>query len=346
MAKKKNRSLNIARKRAKRKQDQKFRRKQIAIKKQQMLQSGKSDEERLQERILQSRLLLYEPEFKSMTFDMDLMRQSIVKLLESNLPSLTDETETDDEIESVLKSPERERETLGEKFRQEVLPNLITPDFTHRMLQALKACETRFKRIGQREKGEVALVARSLFELADAETLSFHPLVLKVGSRTLEQLLGQPQFMREERDVVENVLSDVLDFNAEAEKETLEIGTGDLEETSIELGESEPEQIEESVPTQPTPTVSPEKLPAKALYKNFNGLETRKAVEMWDSYQIVRNTEEQVEFAHPKLQRYITLTADRLLLQCPSSTQLGVAMTEVEERCGDALFYLARTINE
>ena len=70
------------------------------------------------------------------------------------------------------------------------------------------------------------------------------------------------------------------------------------------------------------------------------------AIETWAGYQIVKNTDEQVEFVHPSLEHYITITSDRLLLRCTSDTHLDAAMTAVKERCGDALFYLARFVDE
>jgi hypothetical protein len=431
MAKKKNRSLNIERKRTKRKRNQKSRRKQLAVKKQRLLQNEKSDEERLQERIIQSRLLLDEPEFDSITFDLDLMRYHLLSLLESSLSSLKGGEDVESESDTQSKPLMEDSETIGERFRQEVLPRLITPDFLRKTSHAFKACETRLGRIGQREKAEVALVARSLFELAEPETLAFHPLILKVGARTLEQMLGQPEFMSDERRAVEDVLSDVLNFHIsdrEAEEIQLEDeSANEVDAMSLEVSDepeaeppviaeesseleaelsviveepsepevkptvhaeepsepevkptirveepSEPEveptvhaeepskpEIEppviaeessepklESTPVESVPAISPTELPAKALYKNFNGLETRKAIEAWNGYRITKDMDGQVEFAHPNLQHYITLTEERLLLQCASDVQLLDAMEEVEKRCGQALFYLARTFNK
>ena len=373
MSKKKSRSLNIARKRAKRNQDQKSRRKQMAVKKQQWLQSDKSDEERFQEKILQTRLLLDEPELDSVTFDPDLMRQNMLDLLESSISSQAEEDKVDSNSESVLDLDEEAHETIGERFRQEVLPYLMTPEFIRRISHALKACETRLGRIGQRDKAEAALVARSLFELARPEELAFHPLVLKIGAQTLEQILIQPEFMSEDRDAVQNALSDVLSFSDDREEiepehedvvaefseseadqtdeEDTESETQEIaKELHISLEETSSEESSEGAVAQADETVAqpvvPTQLPARALYKNFNGLETRMAIETWAGYQIVKNTDEQVEFVHPSLEHYITITSDRLLLQCTSDTHLDAAMTAVKERCGDALFYLARFVDE
>ncbi len=372
MAKKKNRQLNIAHKRAKRQREQKSRHKQLTVRKQRLLQNTKSDEERLQDKIVKSRLLIDEPEFEDVTFDPDLLRQHVLQLLESQLSSLkagdanavgiahllhlgqdaASDSRADEASEiELIPEDEEEHEAMGEKFRCDVLPLLITPDFLRTMTHALRACETRLKLMGYRDKAEVAFVARSLFEIADPDTLIFHPLILKICARTLERVLTQPQFMREERDAVQNVLSDVLrlsqtkesvDEQDSMDEESVE---GPEESHQEELDEPEEELTDEVAPMLDVPTVSLEDLPAKALYKNFSLLETRHAIEVGNGYRIVKDTEQQVEFVHTEHQRYITLTADRLLLQCPSKAQLEVAMKEVEEWCGQSVFYLAKTVD-
>ena len=209
--KKKNRRLNIARKRAKRQQNQKFKRKQLAFQKQRALQTAKSEEELLQDKIANSKLLLDEPEFQNITFDRDLLRQKTMEALESDLLTLEGE-------EGEESTPEREEgpEHISEMFRFEVLPHLITVEFINTVSYALRACETRLKRMGYQEKAEVALVARSLFEYADSETLAFHPLVFNICARTLEGILADPQPVP---DTVTGVLSNVLKVSQLAETE-------------------------------------------------------------------------------------------------------------------------------
>ena len=156
MAKKrKNRHLNIARKREKRRQNQKFKRKQLAFQKQRALQTVKSDEELLQDKIADSKLLLAEPEFENITFDPDLLQQKTMEALESDLFA----SEGEEDEESTREEGKEGAEHISEVFRFEVLPHLITVEFSNTMSYALKACETRFKRMGYREKAEVALVA-------------------------------------------------------------------------------------------------------------------------------------------------------------------------------------------
>ena len=355
MAKKrKNRHLNIARKRAKRQQNQKSKRKQLAIQKQRALQAAKSDEELLQDKIVKSRLLLDEPEFENITFDQDLLRQKAVEAFEAGsfTPEVQDGGEATSESEEATPEGEGGPETISDIFRFEVLRHLITVEFINAVSYALKACETRLKRIGNREKAEIAFVARSLFEYADPETLAFHPLIFNICVRTLRQILADPQ---PELDAITGVLSDVFEESQSAETEDQPeppIDPDEDEETVDSASEPvlilEPEEDRTTKPetVPPIPEVLPEILKAKALYKNADGLEIRNTIEFGNGYRVVQDTDSQVEFAHTNGQRYITLTADRLLLQCPSIELLDVAMGEVEALCNDALFYLARTVDD
>ena len=343
MAKKrKNRRINIARKREKRQRNQKSKRKQLALQKQRALQAAKSDEELLQDKIANSKLLLDEPEFENITFDADLLRQKTMEALESDL--FTSEGEEGQESTPEEESPEH----ISEVFRFEVLPHLLTVEFINTVSYALRACETRLKRMGYREKSEVALVARSLFEFADPETLAFHPLIFGICVRTLETILVDSQ---PAPDTVASVFSDVLKDSELAESEDPPERSNDPDaaegvvdsESEVVGREPQEDRTTESVP--PTPEIVPETLQAKALYKNANGLEIRQAIEV-NGYRVAQDTDWQVEFAHTDGQRYITLTMNRLLLQCASKDVLDAAMAEVEALCGDALFYLARTFDD
>ena len=345
--KKKNRRLNIARKRAKRQQNQKFKRKQLAIQKQRALQAAKSDEELLQDKIANSKLLLDESEFENITFDPDLLRQKTTDAFEAG--SFNPEVQGSKEATS---EGEEGPESISDIFRLEVLRQLITVEFINTVTYALKACETRLKRMGNRERAEVAFVARSLFEYADPETLAFHPLIFDICVRTLKLILADPQ---PETDTITGVLSDVLEESQSVEVEDQpETPTkSDEDEETIDAVDEpvlilEPEEDQATQPetASPVPEVLPETLKAKALYKNADGLEIRDTIEFGNGYRVVQDTDSQVEFAHTDGRRYITLTADRLLLQCPSIELLDTAMGEVETLCNDALFYLARMVDD
>ena len=344
MAKKKNRRLNIARKRAKRQQNQKTKRKQLAVQKQRALQAAKSDEELLQDKIVNSKLLLGEPEFENIAFDHDLLQQKTLEALESDLFVSEGEESTPESEED----PER----INEVFRFEILRHLITVEFINTVSYALKACETRLKRMGYREKAETALVARSLFEYADPETLAFHPLIFGICARALEEILANPQSTPE---TVTGVFSDVLETSqsTETEKQPEVLGDSDREREVIDsvsepviVSESSENQTTETEIVPPAPEVPPETLKAKALYKNADGIEIRSVIEVGNGYRVVQDTDSQVELTHTDGQRYITLTTDRLLLQCASKELLDIAMAEVEALCNDGLFYLARTVDD
>ena len=104
------------------------------------------------------------------------------------------------------------------------------------------------------------------------------------------------------------------------------------------------------------PTVSPDELPARALYKNFNGLGIRKRFKArtddtsqqdgLTNYALVNENEEQVEFVDVKNERYIRVTEERLQLHARSDAELTLAMAEVEAACRSGVLYLAKTIEE
>ena len=104
------------------------------------------------------------------------------------------------------------------------------------------------------------------------------------------------------------------------------------------------------------PPISPDKLPARALYKNFNGLAIKERFgERADdaslqvgltNYALVNESEKQVEFVDIENERYITVTEERLQLHARSEAELTTAMAEVEAQCTSAVMYLAKTIEE
>lgn len=247
MAKKKGRrSAKVARKREKRNRDRKSRQKQIAIEKQRRLPYEKSEKERLHACISQSRELLDEPELENVHFDFELMYTWVTELLEDYYEMDGEEeapadSDADAEAEAPLTLAESDEssslyplgeamqeratqneqmekaERAGEHFRTEVLPHLVTPEFMQRLIQALTACETRLKLIGNREMAEVALVARSLFEVAPTDMLVFHPLIQTIGIQTLRVIVEEPNVVLEEREDVKEMLSDVLAYETEAD---------------------------------------------------------------------------------------------------------------------------------
>ena len=128
---------------------------------------------------------------------------------------------------------------------------------------------------------------------------------------------------------------------------------------SERLLEPEPVASQEAAPaepSQPVLTLSPDELPARALYKNFDGLAIKEnfeastddgsSEEALTNYALVNENEEQVEFVDKENERYVTITEDRLQLHARSEPELAIAMTEVEAHCTSAVMYLAKTIEE
>lgn len=280
--------------------------------------------------------------------------------------------------------PEAER--ACEHFQLEVLPHLVTPDFMRQLEQALTACETRLKLTGARELAEVASVTRSLFEKAPPEILAFHPMIQTIGIETLRVLVEEPDIIDDPEEVKE-ILSDVLEYEdseghqsqpvsvfsgagknlehgeVEAPKPVLpELASSHsdgVEPESIDVEQMSTAPVEDPVPPAAAieiPLVSPDELPARALYKNFNGLKIKErfkgqrddtsAEESLTNYDLVNENEKQVEFVDVENERYITVTEERLQLHARSEAELTIAMAEVEARCTSAVMYLAKTIEE
>ena len=148
---------------------------------------------------------------------------------------------------------------------------------------------------------------------------------------------------------------------------SLDLDTVNTEGTDIEQVLPSPTE-DSALPPEPSkftdtttvkiaiPTVSPDELPARALYKNFNGLAIKKSFEEptddtslqegLTTYALVNESEEQVEFVDAENQRYITVTEERLQLRARSAAELTIAMAEVEAQCTSAVMYLAKTIEE
>lgn len=286
--------------------------------------------------------------------------------------------------------PLSEAERACEHFRLEVLPHLVTSDFMQQLVQALTACEKRLKLTGNRELAEVAYVTRSLFEAAPAEILTFHPMIQTIGIETLRILVEEPNIVIDRREEVKEIFSNVLEYedsetyesqpisvfsdagqNSERDEEndsesiatepvSLDLNTVNTEETAIEQvlpSPTEPSKFSDTPTAEiEIPTVSPDELPARALYKNFNGLAIKESFEErtddmslqegLTNYALVNESEEQVEFADTENQRYITVTEERLQLHARSAAELTIAMAEVEAECTSAVMYLAKTIEE
>ena len=169
----------------------------------------------------------------------------------------------------------------------------------------------------------------------------------------------------ERNEDVESAAMELISFEVDAEAVDLESAVAIPAKTEIEPPEpvqlTEPELVipQETAPPEVAsllPAVSPDELPARALYKNFNGLAIKESFkgttddgslqEGLANYTLVSENERQIEFVDGENGRYITVTEDRLQLHARSEAELATAMAEVESHCTSAVMYLAKTVEE
>jgi hypothetical protein len=168
-----------------------------------------------------------------------------------------------------------------------------------------------------------------------------------VESEPVESVSLDPEAIETEAVVIEDSLSTFI----EEEK--------DLPALPVEPSEPAPIVLQETIPSEiapPPPPLSPDELPARALYKNFSGLGIKNNFEQSTddvsgqdelaNYALVNENEEQIEFADVENKRYITVTEEKLQLHARSEAELAIAMAEVEARCTSAVMYLAKTVQE
>lgn len=168
-----------------------------------------------------------------------------------------------------------------------------------------------------------------------------------VESEPVESVSLDPEAIETEAVVIEDSLSTFI----EEEK--------DLPALPVEPSEPAPIVLQETIPSEiapPPPPLSPDELPARALYKNFSGLGIKNNFEQSTddvsgqdelaNYALVNENEEQIEFADVENKRYITVTEEKLQLHARSEAELVIAMAEVEARCTSAVMYLAKTVQE
>ena len=224
----------------------------------------------------------------------------------------------------------------------------------HPMIQAI-GIETLRVLVGELDviidgREEVKEILSDVLAHEDSET--YQPQPISVFSNT-----GLDE--KTEFDPIESVSH--YPEPADAEETDIKVTLSTSIETASDLSteplqplEPEPVALEETLP--PPPTLSPEALPARALYKNFNGLAIKENFEKptddvslqecLPNYALANENEKQIEFADVENERYITITEDRLQLHARSETELTIAMAELEARCTSAVMYLAKTVKE
>lgn len=276
-----------------------------------------------------------------------------------------------DAEESDWNAPETLVEEARHRFQTDVLSQLITPEFVRTLSRALAACENRLRRIGHRNRAETANVARVFFEVVPSHLFVEHPLIQSIGIQTLEQLMERPEPLDTEHSMVRLILSEVLEMGSakyevvyEEEAVANLLSNVDVVEEDPAVFQAELAHADVAAPTSglasdalipvpetPPPDLaipipSPDSLPAKALYKNFEGLAIRDAFDVWEGSILQKETETQLDFFNVPQACYITVTENRLQLHTYSETELTAAMAEIEEHCQSGLMYLAKTIEE
>ncbi len=359
MAKKKSRSANIARKREKRNRDRKSKQKKIAVEKQRNSHYGKIDEERLHTCIVNSVDLLKEPEFERVHFDLDPMFEELANLFIDSIKVVKSESDVSADLETTEEREDTQvlsSDYIYERYHTEILPRLITPRFIRTLLSALNACEIRLRRIGERDLAEVALVNHSLFEVVPPDIMADHPLIQDFSIKTLHHLAEQRPSTNTVHLVVQKILSEVLESdNSEYEEEKLSnmfsnAISGDPSISQVELppvSESPMLISEKELPANnPITPPSPDTMPAKALYKNFDGMAIREVLKEWQGELLEIQTDTQLDMFNEEQELYITVTENRVQLHTHSAEELNIAMEALEAHCQSALMYLAKTFEE
>ena len=197
---------------------------------------------------------------------------------------------------------------------------------------------------------EVKEILSNVLEYEDSEGYQRQPI--SVFSNTEQN----PQRHKEEE--TESKLTE----SAAPHLDMVKTGATDVDQALLASREDpapppEPVKLPDTPTSEMTiPPISPDELPARALYKNFNGLAIKERFrERADdaslqvgltNYALVNESEKQVEFVDIENERYITVTEERLQLHARSEAELTTAMAEVEAQCTSAVMYLAKTIEE
>ncbi|MFQ6042549.1 MAG: hypothetical protein ACE5PV_16970 [Candidatus Poribacteria bacterium] len=343
MAKKKNRSINITRKRTKRKQMQKQRRKMIAMEKNRTKAFTRFNEKILGEKIIKSSILAEEPEFSNLRFDHEKSLIYSRDLLEKYNAKYQDE---DDEMDM---------EMFYDEYRTEVIQKLLTEEFIHSFVKSLKSCATRLRRIGNYEAEELANITLTIMELADEFPLSLHPLIITIYEKTMKEAVINRITKTSSGEDVQELLERLRKLREESDvdngklviKEIKEIFEKALEKNQSPDLEDAQESVAQAIPER--------ELPAKTLYKTLNFEEVRSILSTQNCFQNISNNGNELNFIKSDSNDnsrgneevwLITLKPERLLVECKCSDHLKTAMEGIEKLCGEHLMYLAKSVSE
>jgi len=346
MSKKKNRSINTTKKRARRKQTGKKRRKIIAMEKNRTKGFTKFDEKILGEKIIKSSVLADEPEFSNLRFEPEKALIYSKELLEKYSAEYQDESDEDEDDEIDM-------DMFYDEYRTEVIHKLLTEDFIQSFIKALKACATRLGRIGDYEGEELANITLTIMELAGEFPLSLHPLIITIYERTMKEAVINRITQTSSGEDVQELLERLRKLREESDGDDGRLVIEEVKEIfekALEKQDSTPkdtpEIIEQSIPKG--------ELCAKVLYKTLNFEGVKNILCTQNCFQNISDngkewnfikSDSKGNFIDNNAEWFITLKPERLLIECESSENLKNAMEGIEKLCGEHLMYLAKSVS-
>ena len=343
MSKKKDRSINVTKKRTKRKQTQRKRRKIIAMEKNRTKGFTKFDEKILGEKIIKSSILADEPEFSDLRFEHEEALVYSRDLLEKYNAEYQDESNECTEIDMDM---------FYDEYRTEVIQKLLTEDFIHLFIRALKACATRLRRIGNYEEEELANITLTIMELADEFPLSLHPLIITIYERTMKEAVINRITRTSSGEDVQELLERLRKLREESDIDDGRLVIEEIKEIfekALEEKQSPPpESTQEFMQAIPKHEFS-----AKTLYKTLNFEEVKRILSSQSYFQNIKTNENELNLVRLDFHGngneaiwFITLKPERLLVECKSSDYLKTAMEGIENLCGEHLMYLAKAVSD
>lgn len=360
MAKKKNRSTNVARKREKRNRNRKSKQKRLASEKHRKFNYNNLDEEDLFDLLMHSQELTSEPEFENVHFDYELTYNEIKNFVQvdKDATSINLENEPDIDLSDVGVESEdvedfkifqgiEDTEEICEKLREEVFAKLITPELIKSVKRALSSCETRFRRVGDRTRADAALVSVAFFEAVPSDKYSEHPIFDGIIYNTLGYITKNPLEVFKE-NLGANI--DHTDFIETQKPVFSEVpSSGELLEAykDEEQGESDSSSFFKMLSSSKDPTLtSTDTHPFTALYKNCIGIDLIDLLHRFETHTDENNIVENNENTIMDLDLNITVSEDRLHIFAQNDEDLKFAMELFEKECDSAIIFLAKTIDE
>jgi hypothetical protein len=345
MSKKKNRSINIIKKRARRKQTRKKRQKMRAMEKNRTKSGNKFDEKILGDKIIKSSILADEPEFSKLRFEHEKALIYSKELLEKYSAKYQDNSAEDYEIDMDM---------FYDEYRTEVIHKLLTEEFVHSFIKALKACATRLGLIGDTEGEELANITLTIMELADEFPLSLHPLIINLYEKTMKEAVINRITQTSSGEDVQELLERLRKIREESDFDDGRLVIEEIKEIFEEALEKKEDKTLKSDKEAIIKSISKQELSAKSLYKTLNFESLKNILSSQNGFQNISNNGNEWHFIKSDSGQnftdnddiwFITLKPERLLIECKSSDHLEDAIEEIEKLCGEHLMYLAKSLS-